>query len=178
MPHPKLINNRNRPGWGGAFSQDHCQHTGDTKNKDITPSNPPNSPAFAFETWAKHFATYAGHPSPINWPSSPHDPPNSATSPLPIGHPPAPASHLPPLMGYPTPGGNVRQLLVLVCHLLHQLPKRSILMTLDDLGITHFSAFRNFKSCELEESGIKKDHKLSLISCLNQFELHLKTHQP
>ncbi|KNZ49329.1 putative signal peptide protein [Puccinia sorghi] len=36
----------------------------------------------------------------------------------------------------------------------------------------------DFKACELEEAGIKRSHLLSLISSLNQFENHLKTHQP
>ncbi|KNZ50789.1 uncharacterized protein VP01_4235g1 [Puccinia sorghi] len=49
---------------------------------------------------------------------------------------------------------------------------------LHDLGITNCSAFHNFKACELEEAGIKKGHARSLISSLNRFERHLKTHQP
>lgn len=49
---------------------------------------------------------------------------------------------------------------------------------LDDLGITHYSAFRNFKPCELEDAGIKKGHARSLICSLSRFERHLKTRQP
>ncbi|KNZ45091.1 uncharacterized protein VP01_84g6 [Puccinia sorghi] len=48
---------------------------------------------------------------------------------------------------------------------------------LDDLGITHYLAFRNFKPCELEDAGIKKGHSRSLISSLSKFECYLKTHQ-
>ncbi|KNZ47262.1 uncharacterized protein VP01_6564g1, partial [Puccinia sorghi] len=127
-----LINNQNRPWDEGGLSANivanireiHAQNppceqlmgnheipliqdlSSQSKNKDITPSNPPKSPAFSFETRAEHVATDAGHPSPRNLPSTPHGPPTSATYPLPIGHPSTPASHSPPLMGYPTPGGN------------------------------------------------------------------------
>ncbi|KNZ60570.1 uncharacterized protein VP01_1535g2 [Puccinia sorghi] len=64
-------------------------------------------------------------------------------------------------------------------HFAHVNPANLVIQwALDDLGITHYSAFQNFKATELEDTGIKKGHARSLTGSFNCFERHLKTRQP
>ncbi|POV98897.1 hypothetical protein PSTT_14131 [Puccinia striiformis] len=45
---------------------------------------------------------------------------------------------------------------------------------LDTLGITHYSAFKDFSATELEEAGFKKAHARSLTTYIGRFERRLK----
>ncbi|KNZ54097.1 uncharacterized protein VP01_3044g4 [Puccinia sorghi] len=99
-----------------------------TKNSDITPSNPPNSPAFTFEIYAPPLCSDCDQPrqSP-GVPTTPQAPPTSGPTPSPLGQTPAAVGHSPHVMPYPSPAGNIM-------YIRYQLPAPAPIQYLTGYG--------------------------------------------